>query len=82
MTTSIPTKKSISWETSRIQLAVSGLLRVCAWCGKVRDEEGSWQRMEARYARETLSGRTSHGLCPECADVITRELDAAGSHAA
>src|SRR5450759_3473266 len=43
-----------------------GLIPICAWCKKVRDDEGYWQQLE-----EFLSDRTqatfTHGMCAECA---------------
>ena len=77
MTASAPSKERMGWETSRSQLPANGLLIVCAWCKKGRDEEGDWQCMERGHVRNKHSGRTSHGICPECAYVLTRELDAA-----
>jgi hypothetical protein len=76
MTASTPFKERVGSETSRILLAVNGLLMVCAWCKKVRDEQGGWHRMDRRYV-DKHRGRTSHGMCPECAGVLTREVDAA-----
>jgi len=76
MTVSTPSKEHIGSETSWILLRLNGLLMVCAWCKKIRDEEGDWHRMERRHA-DKHSGRTSHGMCTECAGVLTRELEAA-----
>jgi PAS domain S-box-containing protein len=45
---------------------LSGLLPICAWCGKVRDDEGYWQRLE-RYIAEHSLAEFTHGICPECA---------------
>ncbi len=35
----------------------------CAWCGDVREGEGSWRRPSHWDSRE--SG-FSHGICPRC----------------
>lgn len=45
---------------------LSGLLPICAWCGKVRDDEGYWKRLE-RYIAEHSLAQFTHGICPECA---------------
>lgn len=45
---------------------LSGLLPICAWCKKVRDDDGYWQQVETFIARHT-DARFSHGLCPDCA---------------
>jgi CheY-like chemotaxis protein len=49
------------------------LLIVCAWCNRVRSGEGDWK--EHRHVRDDHKGETSHGVCPECAETVTRELD-------
>ena len=50
---------------------LSGMLPVCAWCHKVRDDSGYWERVEAFIERKTKAMIT-HGVCPECKE---RELD-------
>lgn len=44
---------------------LSGLIPVCAWCHKVRDDDGYWQRLEL-YLRDHSRAEISHGICPEC----------------
>jgi PAS domain S-box-containing protein len=44
---------------------MSGLVPMCAWCHKVRDESGDWQRIDA-YVSERTRVRFTHGMCPEC----------------
>ncbi len=44
---------------------LSGLLPICAWCGKVRDDKGYWSRLES-YVQEHSEADFSHGICPEC----------------
>jgi ligand-binding sensor domain-containing protein len=43
-----------------------GLLPICAWCKKIRDDRGHWKQME-RYIREHSEAGFSHGVCPDCA---------------
>jgi PAS domain-containing protein len=43
-----------------------GLLPICAWCKKVRDDDNYWHQLEA-YLEKRLDVRLSHGICPECA---------------
>jgi K+-sensing histidine kinase KdpD len=50
---------------------LTGLLPICAWCKKIRDEEGRWQQLE-RYLSLHSEAKFTHGLCDECA----RRLDA------
>lgn len=42
-----------------------GLLPLCAWCRKVRDDRGYWSRVEDFLARNT-DLTVTHGICPEC----------------
>ena len=44
---------------------LSGLLSVCAWCRRVRDDLGMWQELEI-YLRQHSAVTFSHGVCPEC----------------
>jgi integral membrane sensor domain MASE1 len=43
-----------------------GLIPICAWCHKVRTDDGAWQRVEA-YISEHTDADFTHGICPECA---------------
>ena len=51
---------------------VEGLLPVCAWCKKVRNDEGYWQELEA-YLQPRTKAAFSHGICPECAAKLRTE---------
>ena len=71
----ISTRKNI--ETERLRLieelqqalaevkTLQTLIPVCAWCKKVRDDKGFWQRFEKYFADRSLA-EFSHGICPEC----------------
>lgn len=52
---------------------LSGLLPMCAWCKKVRDDSGYWQRVELFLGASTGADIT-HGMCPECSDKMTASL--------
>lgn len=41
-------------------------LLVCSWCRKIGDH-GNWVSME-KYFGSRFDTRTTHGMCPECAD--------------
>jgi hypothetical protein len=53
-----------------------GLLPICAWCKRVRDDEGYWRQIESFVAANSHA-QFSHGLCPSCADKLEEE-DAKG----
>ncbi len=49
---------------------LSGVIPICAWCGrKIRDEEGRWIQLEA-YIAERSEAKFSHGMCPDCAQKL------------
>jgi hypothetical protein len=41
------------------------LIPICSVCGKIRDEEESWSRLEAYFKRH-WDVDFSHALCPQC----------------
>jgi hypothetical protein len=51
---------------------LEGLLPLCAWCKKVRNDEGYWQELEA-YLQPRSKTAFSHGICPECAAKLRTE---------
>ena len=52
-----------------------GILPICSYCKKVRNEGDSWQRVEA-YVSAHSGVRFSHGVCPECVkSVVEPEMD-------
>jgi len=42
-----------------------GLLPICAYCKKIRDDRNHWQRVE-EYVSAHTDAEFSHGICPEC----------------
>lgn len=44
---------------------LSGLVPVCAWCKKARDDQGYWSELEA-YLRERSEAEFSDSRCPDC----------------
>jgi len=45
--------------------ALGGLLPICAWCGRVRDDAGYWKSL-GQYLTEHSDADIQLGLCPEC----------------
>lgn len=50
-----------------------GLLPICAYCKKIRDDKGYWNQLEA-YLSEHSEVSFTHGICPDCAKRIQEEL--------
>ncbi|MBA4062495.1 MAG: hypothetical protein C0501_02090 [Isosphaera sp.] len=54
-----------------------GLIPICAWCKKMRDDGGFWQSLE-HYLRTHTEGDFTHGICPDClASQLTDAADLA-----
>ena len=53
-----------------------GLLPICAYCKKIRDDQNYWQRVE-EYVSAHTDAQFSHGICPECYErILTPQLRA------
>lgn len=54
---------------------LSGLLPICAKCKKIRDDEkNEWQVLE-HYIKEHSDAHFTHGLCPDCFEEYSNEID-------
>lgn len=42
-----------------------GLLPICSYCKKIRDDHGYWEKVE-RYVAVRSEADFSHSVCPEC----------------
>lgn len=52
---------------------MQGLLPICSYCKKIRDDHNYWQKVET-YIGERSQVQFSHGVCPTCYEDVTREL--------
>jgi len=55
----------------------NGLIPICAWCKKVRDDLGYWEQVEA-YITNTTGVDTTGSICPECSQKHFRDVCGAG----
>ena len=53
--------------------SLSGLLPMCAWCKKIRDDAGYWQQVEG-YLSSHTDAQFSHAMCPECFDRMQADM--------
>lgn len=44
---------------------LEGLLPICSFCKRIRDEAGEWRQLEG-YIASRSEARFSHTFCPEC----------------
>ena len=42
-----------------------GIIPVCSFCKKVRDDRGYWEQVEV-YIKKNSEANVSHGICPDC----------------
>lgn len=52
---------------------LQGLLPICCYCKKIRDEDGAWSQLE-RYIDEHSEARFTHSYCPECLPRVEAEV--------
>lgn len=48
-------------------------LPICVRCKKIRDDKGYWTQVDV-YIRDHSDVEFSHGICPECAQIMYPEL--------
>jgi DNA-binding response OmpR family regulator len=59
---------------------LQGLVPICAYCKKVRDDCNYWQQVDA-YMTAHTEARFSHGICPDCmAGIVQPEMQCARLH--
>lgn len=56
---------------------LKGLVPVCAWCKKVRDDKGFWEQVET-YITHSTGTDTTGAICPDCAEKHFGHLRQAG----
>lgn len=52
-------------KTLKHMKTLHGLLPICAFCHRIRNDDGSWERFESYISRHSEADFT-HGFCPEC----------------
>jgi PAS domain S-box-containing protein len=50
---------------------LQGLVPLCAWCRKMRNDRGYWTSLE-QYLAEHTDASLTHGICDECAAALRR----------
>jgi PAS domain S-box-containing protein len=53
---------------------LTGLLPICAYCKKIRDDKGYWQEV-AYYVSSHSEALFSHGMCPDCAKKAHEKIE-------
>jgi hypothetical protein len=50
---------------------LSGLLPICSWCKRIRDDDGQWNQLEA-FVKDRTEAEFTHGICPECTQRVNQ----------
>ncbi len=62
--------ESAFWKQARTNISeihrLRGILPICCFCKKIRDDAGYWQAVE-NYIADHSEALLSHGICPACA---------------
>ena len=53
--------------------ALQGMLPICMYCKRIRDDENYWQTVEAYISHHT-NASFSHGICPACYDNVAKKF--------
>ena len=51
---------------------LQGLLPICAYCKRIRDDQNYWNQVET-YLAEHTDVQFSHGICPSCFDRVIQD---------
>ncbi len=54
-------QRQLSHEVAMLE----GLLPICSYCKKIRDDEGDWQMLE-KYIQDRSAATFTHGVCESC----------------
>lgn len=72
-------RRMVLMQRNRVMLAeiktLKGLVPVCSYCRKVRDDQGFWEQLESFVSRHTYAS-FSHGICPNCLPKVKEEVEA------
>jgi hypothetical protein len=52
-------------ESEKHAKRLEGLLPICSFCKRIRDESNTWHNIET-YIEKRSAAEFSHGICPEC----------------
>ena len=51
---------------------LQGLLPICAYCKRIRDDQNYWNQVET-YLAEHTDVQFSHGICPSCYQRVLKD---------
>jgi hypothetical protein len=60
-------------ELEKEVVSLRGILPICSFCKKIRNQDGDWESLEGYITRRS-EAEFSHGVCPACAKSHYPEL--------
>ncbi|MRR35633.1 PAS domain S-box protein [bacterium] len=69
VTSRVEAQEALRKATEMEIFRLKGLLPICCSCKKIKNGKGYWEQVEV-YLREHSDAEFSHGLCPECRQVL------------
>ena len=60
----IELQEKVNEQVAQLKI-LDGLLPICSYCKKVRDDSGYWESIES-YLGAHSEAEFSHAVCPEC----------------
>lgn len=55
------------------KVQLRGLLPICSYCKRIRNDQNHWERVEV-YVTEHTDAKFTHGICPTCLDAAKAEF--------
>ena len=74
-------QRSLAARVTQVEAALAhvqrlqGLLPICSYCKKVRNEANYWEQVESYFTTHSDLDFT-HSICPQCTEKMLREVDA------
>ncbi len=58
-------------ESIQREKQLQGLLPICSYCKKIRDDNNYWSQVE-RYIEQKADVAFSHSICPDCYESVVK----------
>jgi DNA-binding response OmpR family regulator len=66
-------KTKLEEALSRVK-QLEGVIPICAYCKKIRDDQNDWKQLE-QYISDHSEAKFSHGICPMCVEEQMAVID-------
>jgi len=66
-------KKELEQTLEKIQ-QLEGIIPICSYCHRIRNDTGAWDRLE-HYISKHTEAKFSHGVCPNCIAKLKNDME-------